>query len=357
MKNSGTPLKASTVAGRAAAWLLLVYQLPARPTNIRVRTWRRLQKVGAIGLKNSAYVLPNSPQSREDFEWIKAEITGMEGEANVFLADHIEPTTEKEIVSAFRTARAADYRKVRAAAEKLLKTAKRKTQSTTSRLRLGRMGRSLRERWNEIAAIDFFQADGRDEAGAAVEQLEHSAAGRALAASRTGREGERLMTEKYQSRIWVTRPRPGVDRMSSAWLIKRFIDPQAKFAFAEKPEEKADTVAFDMYGVMFSHEGGSCTFETLLRRFGIANPALERIGQIVHNLDLKEDRFDVPEQAAVGRMVEGLRQMYAEDAQLLEQGMQFFEALYRSLVNTPPGKKGPAQGEKRRPVRSFTGLS
>lgn len=145
--------------------------------------------------------------------------------------------------------------------------------------------------------------------------------------------------------------------MSSAWLIRRFIDAEAKFAFAEKAEERGEAVPFDMFGVLFSHEGGSCTFETLVKRFGIVNPALERIGQIVHNLDLREDRFDVPEQAAVGRMVEGLRQMYAEDSKLLEQGMQFFEALYRSLVNTPPGKKATRKRDGHKPARMFTGLS
>jgi hypothetical protein len=215
----------------------------------------------------------------------------------------------------------------------------------------------LRERWNEVAAIDFFQAEGRDEAGAAVEQLEHFAAGRSLAAKRTVKGGEKLMVEKYRSRTWVTRPRPGVDRMSSAWLIRRFIDPEAKFAFAEKAEELVEGVPFDMFGVLFSHEGGSCTFETLLKKFGIGNSALERISQIVHNLDLKEDRFDVPEQAAVGRMVEGLRQMHAEDSQLLEQGMQFFEALYRSLVNTPPGKKAQGKRGRHKAGPMFTGLS
>lgn len=159
------------------------------------------------------------------------------------------------------------------------------------------------------------------------------------------------MPEKFRSRTWITRPRPGVDRMSSAWLIRRFIDRDAKFAFAERPDSVSGAVPFDMFGVQLSHEGNSCTFETLLRRFAIEGPALIRISQIVHDLDLKDERFTVPETAAVGRLVEGLRQIHTDDHALLEHGMEIFEALYRSLTNTPPARlrrKGPA---------SHTGLS
>lgn len=340
----------------APNWLLLVYQLPARPTKIRVRTWRRLQKVGAAGLKNSVYVLPNSPQTREDFEWIKAEITAMGGEANVFVADHIDPGTQQEIVIEFRRARAADFEAMRRTAEQWNGRAKR-GKAMPTRQRLGRAARTLRERWNESAAIDFFDAKGRDEARQAVERLEHLAAGYSAADRKISKEGEKLMVEKYRSRTWVTRPRPGVDRMSSAWLIRRFIDPEAKFAFAEKAEAVPNAIPFDMFGVTFSHEGVLCTFETLLKRFGIANAALERIGQIVHNLDLKEERFDVPEALAVGRMVEGLRQMYPEDSQLLEHGVEMFEALYRSMVNTPPNQKAPTKMRQGRQPRSYLGLS
>ena len=159
------------------------------------------------------------------------------------------------------------------------------------------------------------------------------------------------MVEKFRSRTWVTRPRPGVDRMSSAWLIRKFVDPEAKFAFAEKPDGVPGGVPFDMFGVLFGHEGHACTFETLLRRFSIRGNAFMRIGQIVHNLDLKDELFEVPEAIAVGRLIEGLRQIHPDDHKLLEHGMELFEALYRSLINAPSPKlrrKGPA---------SHTGLS
>ena len=141
--------------------------------------------------------------------------------------------------------------------------------------------------------------------------------------------------QDYQQRIWVTRPRPGIDRMGSAWLIRRFIDGRARFQFREKPAEGKRAVPFDMYGVDFSHHGGECTFETLLRRFRLDDPGLRWLGRVVHQLDLKDEKESLPEVVAVGRMVEGLRQTYTNDHELLEQGMRMFEALYQSYSIQP----------------------
>jgi len=336
---------------RPPEWLLLVYQLPAKPSNIRVRTWRRLLQVGAVGLKNSAYVLPNNPQAKEDFEWIKAEIVAVKGQANVFLADHLDAATQEEIAFAFRANRQADFRRIHGEGKKLLNSIKRCSAATIPRRKLERSARALRERLNNTLAIDFFHAPGRDEAIALLGESEALLARTPSAMKPISKAGEKIMPEKFRSRTWVTRPRPGVDRMSSAWLIRRFIDPEAKFAFAEKPDGVPDGVPFDMFGVQLSHEGNSCTFETFLRHFAIQGQALVRIGQLVHVLDLRDERFEVPEAAAVGRLIEGLRQIYADDQTLLEHGMEIFEALYRSLTNTPPTKlrrKGPT---------SYIGLS
>ncbi len=336
---------------RLPEWLLLVYQLPAKPTNIRVRIWRRLLQVGAVGLKNSAYILPNTPQAKEDFEWIKAEIAAAKGQANIFLADHLDAATQAEIAAAFREARQADFSEILREAKSLLGAIERRPSSTPARRKLLRGTRILRDRLNDVLTIDFFLAPGRDQAITLLDKSEILLAQNRTAAKSTARKGEKLMLEKFRSRTWVTRPRPGIDRMSSAWLIRRFIDTQAKFVFAEKPNDQPSAVPFDMFGVQFSHEGNACTFETLLRRFSLEEQALVRIGQIVHNIDLSDNRFDVPEVAAVGRLVEGLRQIYSEDQQLLEHGMEIFEALYRSLTNAPPAR------QRRRGATSYIGLS
>jgi hypothetical protein len=336
-------------APRPPEWLVLAYQLPAKPSNIRVRTWRRLQQVGAVGL-NSAYFLPNTSQAKEDLEWIKAEITAAKGQANIFLADPADAATGEEVAAAFRTARTADFRHLQRQAQKLLGKVQRSRTATPIRQKLALTLRRLRVRLDNILSIDFFHAPGREETIALIEQTERLLTS-SPSAARASKLGGKIMTEKFHSRTWVTRPRPGVDRMSSGWLIRRFIDPAAKFAFSEKAENLPDAVPFDMFGAQFSHEGDSCTFETLLRRFGIGSQALRRIGEIVHNLDLRDERYDVPEALAVGRLVEGLRQIHADDHQLLEQGMEIFEALYRSLTNTPPSRP------RRKEAGSYTGLS
>ena len=322
----------------AHEWLLLVYQLPARPSNIRVRTWRRLLQVGAVSLKNSAYVLPNTPEAKEDFEWIKAEIVALKGQANVLLADHLDAATQEEIASAFQAARQSDFQKIRSETKRLLRAIQRRPATMASRPKLQRRARALRERLNGILSIDFFHAPGHDEAIALLDESEALLARAPASAKGISKGGEKLMVEKFRSRTWVTRPRPGVERMSSAWLIRKFVDPEAKFAFTEKPDGVPGGVPFDMLGVLFGHEGNSCTFETLLRRFSIRGNVLVRIGQIVHNLDLKDERFETPEAIAFGRLIEGLCQIHPDDHMLLEHGMELFEALYRSLTNTPSPK-------------------
>ena len=327
------------------AWLLLAHQLPTRPSNARVKTWRRLQKVGALAVKNSVYVLPNSPQAREDLEWIKAEIVAMKGQATMFAAESVDSLSDEEIVAAFRSARQQDFEAIRREAAKLLAASRRgRGMRGPLRRRLARAGRLLRERWNEVVAIDSFGAPGRDETAAALEELEQQLAG--VGTMRMQPTGELLRAERFRERVWVTRPRPGIDRLASAWLIRRLIDPRAEFRFADKPDAVADSVPFDMFGVEFSHQGNHCTFETLAQRFGIHSPAIEWLGQIVHDLDLKDELYAVPDAPAIGRLVDGLRQIYTDDQVLLERGMTMFEALYRSFTGNPAQAKGAAKARR-----------
>jgi hypothetical protein len=202
----------------------------------------------------------------------------------------------------------------------------------------------LRERLADIERIDFGKAAGRQAAAEVLATLERRLAeytrtpARIVAAQRPATE--------FHNRRWVTRPRPGVDRMASAWLIRLYIDPGATFAFVDQPAS-AD-VPFDMYSGEFSHRGPLCTFETLAQRFGLRGTAVERIGQIVHDLDVKETRYAAPEGPAVGRIVEGLRQVHADDHVLLEQGMAMFEALARSFDSAvqPRVRRRPARRQK-----------
>ncbi|HSC28292.1 MAG TPA: chromate resistance protein ChrB domain-containing protein, partial [Vicinamibacterales bacterium] len=152
----------------------------------------------------------------------------------------------------------------------------------------------------------------------------------------------------YEGRLWVTRPRPGVDRMASAWLIRRFIDAGARFGFvADRDAAPPDSVPFDMFGVEFTHQGELCTFEMLCETFRLNEPALSRIAEIVHDLDLKDGRFGATEAPAMGVIIEGLRLSHADDHDLLAAGMTLFEALYRACKQANLSS-GPRPVAKRR---------
>src|SRR5262245_18019362 len=263
-------------------WLLLVLQLPTQPSNARVKTWRRLQQLGAISVKHSVYVLPNSAQAVEDFEWLRSEIQGMKGHASIFTAASLDGIEERDIVEQFRSIRAEDYRLFRRELARH-KPHDRHAKRRTDRLR---NARQLRERLTEIRQIDFFSAPGADEAERELRALERA---NDNANHRQSPSAEQLNRKDYKRRLWVTRPRPGVDRFASAWLIRRFIDPDARFGFVSEGKPVKGAVAFDMYSTGFRHERDLCTFEVLQTRFGIADATVRRIGEIVHDIDLKEE--------------------------------------------------------------------
>jgi hypothetical protein len=338
-----------------SSWLLLIYQLPARHSPARVKVWRRLQRIGAVLLKNSAWAMPESDDAREDLEWLKAEIVASGGEAMVLVGQAPQQATQDEIVAAFRDARAKDLEELRKDATKLLQCSQRLSRRSSvvtggakadpSRRSSERIGgakadlsagralpqalRRIRERARELDAIDFFRSPASDEVAQLVAQLErHARRGQAMKSS-TKTDGATLAVKDFKKKVWVTRPRPGVDRMASAWLIRRSIDPNASFVFRTKP--RGSEIPFDMYTGDFGHHGELCTFETLAARFALRDPAVASIAQIVHDLDMKEARYNRPEALAVGRLVEGLRQMHKDDGALLEQGIAMFEALSRSF--------------------------
>ena len=331
-------------------WLLLAHQLPTRPSNASVKTWRRLRDIGAVATRNSVYVLPNTEQCREDFEWIRSEIVALGGHATVFAADALDRDGAEDIVAAFQRSREAEYRTLIRESGRLLRTTRGKRPvASAARDALRRFVHGLRERLTEIERIDFASAAGRQEAASVVARLERLCAGRTPGPTTDGPPS--LSVGQFQGRRWATRPRPGVDRMASAWLIRRFIDAKAIFAFVDQPA--ASDIPFDMYTGEFSHQGSSCTFETMAQRFGLTGPAIVRLGHIVHDLDMKETRYASQEAPVVGRMVEGLRQLYPDDQTLLQQGITMFEALARSFeaadaTEKPARLKRPRRGRASR---------
>ena len=209
-------------------WLLLAHQLPTRPSNARVKIWRRLQQVGAVPTRNSVYVLPNGDQCREDFEWIRSEIVALGGEATVFVAEAPD-ASNGDLVATFQRARDTDYQVLKRDGDRMLAASRAKRRSpAANRDEWGRAVRRMRERFNEIERIDFFHAPASQDAARAISGLER------LAASPNGpavAKPPQLAPAAFRNRRWVTRPRPGVDRMASAWLIRRFVDPKRDFRF------------------------------------------------------------------------------------------------------------------------------
>jgi hypothetical protein len=326
-------LPRSTPAPDRRRWLLFIHQLPSHPSNLRVTTWRRLQQIGAIPLKQAVYALPDTADTREDFEWLKTEVKAAGGDASVFAADNVDAWSDDALIEEFRRARQESYEELSRDVERALKRAAgaRRPRGTRAPA-LRRLVDIFRERLVAAEKIDFFGSAGRDRVLAVLRQLEDRVGGTGRQPPPSGPEDHSGRKTSFQGRSWITRPRPGVDRMASAWLIRHFIDRQARFGFAPDRESvPEDGVPFDMFGVEFSHQGDGCTFETLCTVFGITGPALSRIAAIVHDLDLKDGRFGAPECGTVGAMIEGLQLAHQSDEALLEQGMTLFDSLYRSF--------------------------
>lgn len=335
----------ATPAPGGHRWLLFVHQLPTTPSNLRVRTWRRLQQLGALPVKQAVYVLPDSPETREDLEWLKTEVIAAGGDAAVFCATNIDTWSDDALVNEFRGSRQEAYGTLAKEIERILSRlgdVRRKSRGRAPAA--SRQANLFRQRLAAIEASDFFGSAGRDRVLSLLKQLDERGPKRRQRQGATSPSD--LDTTSYRGRLWVTRPRPGVDRMSSAWLIRRFIDPDARIGFAsDRASIPPDGVAFDMFDVEFSHRGDACTFETLCAVFKIDEPAVRRLAAIVHDLDLKDNKFAAPEAVTVGAAIEGLQLAHADDDVLLAQGMSLFDALYRAF-DRAARRSGPRQVAK-----------
>jgi hypothetical protein len=298
-------------------WLVLIHQVPPKPDYLRVKTRRRLQRLGAIALKNTVYVLPNRAETVEDFEWLRTEIEADGGEATLCSANLVGGLSDSELESLFRAERDADY----ADLARVTREAS-SDESTAARTDVGR----LRRRLDEIVKTDFFAAAGRADAARAIDEFEMRITGASPRAHAAGRD-----SQPVRGRTWVTREGVFVDRIASAWLIRRFIDPDATFKFVAGRSYRAQPgeLRFDMYRAEYTHEGDRCTFETLLDRFGLrSDPALEAIGEIVHDIDLKDEKFGREEAVGIAVVLGGISRAQASDGDRLQHGGAVFDGLY-----------------------------
>jgi hypothetical protein len=293
---------------------------------LRTKIAKRLSRLGAVPVKNSVYVLPASEDTLEDLQWVRREVVAGGGEAFVVEARFVDGLTEGETEALFRHARDDDYHELAHELRPVLVAAKRKKKlDDTTRAELKAHLDRARKRFEEIAAIDFFSASGREVVDGLLGELASRMSGGGAASNGT------LDTADYRHRTWVTRQNIHVDRIACSWLIRRFIDPEARFKFVSGKtyEPRNGELRFDMFDAEFTHEGDKCSFEVLLDRFGLREPGLHAIAEIVHDIDLKDRKYGRPDADGVARVISAIAMSAKDDDDRVARGSSLFEDLRR----------------------------
>ena len=324
------PSKRKHAVSTAARWLLLIHQLPPKPAYLRVKIWRRLQGLGAISVKNSVYVLPAGEQALEDFQWLLREIEQGGGEGIVCEANLIDGLSDQEVRGLFDAARDADYaeiaKELRALAAEIegdaVASSEKKPEVRGQLVR-------LRRRYSELTDIDFFSATGRMTVEGLLTGLETRLADAATELQAED-PGMKKISEGLTGKTWVTRRSVHVDRIACAWLIRRFIDPEARFKFvaAKDYDAQQGELRFDMFKAEFTHEGDKCSFEVLLDKVGSNDKALHAIAEIVHDIDLKDGKFSREQTAGIAHVIEGICLSQKDDLARIERGSAVFDDSY-----------------------------
>jgi hypothetical protein len=300
-------------------WLLLTFTLPTKRASQRVEVWRKLQRYGTVPLGNSGYLLPSNPANEERFQWLATAIRKYGGEASIVHVRSIDNISTPQLIGRFSEARAREY-------QELIRELEKFSSLPVQKRAVGRLSR-LRSRFQEIVEIDFFDSLLQKRVGELLTRADE-----ARVARRRLPETARIDSKEYKNRVWVTRPRPGVDRCACAWLIRRFVDPKARFAFAPEGQEPQAAVPFDMFHGGFGHRGDDCSFETLQKDFRIRDRRVKVMSEIIHDADLADEKFGRKEGYGIDEVLKGWARQSLPDQELLDRGMQVMEGLYHSLA-------------------------
>ncbi len=291
-------------------WLLLLVRLPATHTAERVAIWRKLKRSGTVQIQTSASVLPDGPACYETFQWLTQQIRDAGGDATLVRAREIEGLSNRKLIELFNAARAKEY----AALGDALRAAARRRKFAPDLIE------RVRKQFRTIRQTDFFNCPKVQDVEMLLGRLERT--------RREPRAQSKIDPRDFRGRIWVTRPRPEIDRVGSAWLIQKFIDPKARFMFAAKPPAKGRVISFDMLNGDFTHQNDDCTFETLVKRFRIEDKAAKRIGEMIHDADLDDEKFGRTECIGVDRVLKGWAREGISDQEIFRRGCRCFDALY-----------------------------
>jgi hypothetical protein len=317
-------------------WLVFSYSLPTKGgSSSRVTLWRRLQNLGALDL-TGVYVLPQNTETLEAFTWLSQEVQTAGGEGVVMQVESFSGLTDKDIIEKFNGERAKGYQTL---IEEINLYPK-----TSSQLGLSERSKALaklRRQFADITRLDFFSSRMKGQVAHMLTHLEQS-----LKTPSPVIQIKLVKREDYQNKIWVTRPQPYVDRLASIWFIRRFIDKKAVIRYrgeAKRPDKikshdkakrhdkiKLNEVSFDMMRATFGHTGTLCTFETMLVAFGLNGKTLDKLADIVHELDL-QTYYTHPETSGIEAVLKGWQKQGLADKELETRGISLFEGLYQAL--------------------------
>jgi len=319
----------------AQEWLLIFYSVPSHPVSGRMKIWRKLAKTGAVQLKGAVYILPASDEHEELFQWIIGEVKSLGGDGAFVRTPAVETIPDPDVRSLFNVQRDAEFRELARTLdglERKVQSARKSAVAGTREAVVGPLS-GIRKTYEEISSRDFFGAPLSKETGKRIRSLEAALTGLQEPDRAKPAPLARKDPRQYRKKVWVTRKRPFIDRMASAWLIRRFVDPEGTFRFIDEKERKKLTVgevAFDMQGGEFTHHGDLCTFEVLVRSFGVKDKAVRKIAEIVHDLDLKDDKYGNAAGSGIEEVLTGIRKTVKDDADMLEKGVAVFEMMYQS---------------------------
>lgn len=317
-------------------WLFLVQQIRTPNSRERVKVWRLLKKIGALPYRNSVYVLPYSKERLEDFQWLCQQIEDSKGEASVFISESLDEREDQTIRGFFERRREEDYTSILSSAENLLERVrlakKQRNLSDAVLKKLSKDAKHLNKSFAEVERIDFFCMPIAERARVTLERITNH-----LTSSdnqdRSHASIKFYSRETFKKKVWTTRERIHIDRLCSAWLIRRFIDPDAKFEFAPESKLSRGAIQFDVFGAEFSHHGEDCTFETLLKSFQFKDKALTAVAEIVHDVDMKDSKFGRAEAPGLDAVVRALSGFHKDDYKVLEIGSVILDALYSYFSN------------------------
>lgn len=327
------PLRSS----KRPRWLLFFYSVPSKPVSNRMRVWRRLIKAGAVNLKGAVYILPFNDEQYEFLQWLLAEIAEMKGEAAFATIERIDTMKDGELIALFNRHRATDYRLIEKALDDLERRLSSIRKGSTAQDIRGLLEQfsKLRKEFEEVKRVDFFSSGEGEALNKRIKRV--GAELKTLGGTEPKKESPMKITTRsvtaYKGKIWLTRKKPFIDRMASAWLIRRFIDKNAVFRFADEKDMEAaakNSVAFDVRGGEFTHAGDMCTFEVLIKSFLLRDQVLKKMAEIVHDLDMKDEKYNATEAKGLEDILIGIRKTAKDDRDALERGMQVFEMLYMS---------------------------